>query len=100
MRRNRGWVALGADFVPEAAVEVEIVAPGLARGAVTGVSVQRVAVVGRLRSAAGPPDRAQFARDARLGLRGAGDGRPVGGARPGAPRSRRAVGGEPVQGEA
>src|SRR6266567_508288 len=90
---------LSADLVPVAAVEVELVAVGLARGAVADVGVQRMAVVGCLRGAAGPLDRAEPAGDARPGLRGAGDGRPVGGTRPGALGGRRAVGGEPVQGE-
>src|SRR5580704_4730496 len=40
-------------LVPEAAVEVEIVAVGLAGGAVADVGVQRVPVIGELTGAAG-----------------------------------------------
>src|SRR5207247_4817319 len=64
------------------------------------VGVQRVAVVGRLRGAVGPGDRAELAGDAWPGLRGAGYGRPVSGTGPGAPGGHRGVRGEPVQGEA
>ena len=38
----------GGHFVPEAAVEVEVVAAGLAGGGVADVGVQRVPVVGEL----------------------------------------------------
>jgi hypothetical protein len=40
-------------FVPQAAVEVEVVAEGLAGGGVAGVGVQRVPVVGDLGAAVG-----------------------------------------------
>src|SRR6185312_16995772 len=101
MKSQPGGVALGADFVPVAAVEVDLVAAGLARGVVADVGVQRVAVVGRLRVAAGSLDRAELAgRHARPGRGGADDGRPVGGTGPGAPGGGPAVGREPVQREA
>ena len=77
-------MALGADFVPVAAVEVELVAVGLAQGAVAEVGVQRVAVVGRLLGAARPLDRAEPSGDPGTGRGPAGDRWPVGGTRPGA----------------
>src|SRR5262249_59966503 len=52
-------------LVPEPAVEVEVVAEGLAGGGVAGVGVQRVPVVSGLGGAVGPLDRAQLAGDAR-----------------------------------
>src|SRR5215470_15320359 len=55
------------DFVPHAAVHVDAVAVCLARGAVGGVGVQRVLVVGGLIRAVGPGDRVALAGDARRG---------------------------------
>ena len=89
-----------ADFVPEAAVEIDVVAARLARAVVADVGVQRVAVVGRLHAAAGPGDGAEPARDAGPGLGSTGDRRPVGGTRPRALGGSRGVGDEIVQRQA
>src|SRR6266702_7342549 len=51
-------------LVPQAAVEVEVVALGLAGGGVADVGVQRVPVGGELTGATGPGDRADPARKA------------------------------------
>src|ERR1700733_1022508 len=75
-----GWLPGGGHFVPQAAVEVEVVAPGLAGGGVAYVGVQRVAVVGELAGAAGAGDRGDLARQAASGRGGAGHRRPVRGA--------------------
>src|SRR5690348_1652168 len=69
-----------AHLVPQAAVEVEVVAPGLVGSAVADVGVQRMPVVGELTGAAGPGDRADPARQARAGCGGAGHRGPVHGA--------------------
>ncbi len=82
------------DLVPVAAVEVELVAAGLARAVVADVGVEGMPVVGRLDGAVGPPERAEPAGHARPGFRGTEDRRPVRGARAGAPRGRRGVGGK------
>src|SRR5947209_683316 len=50
--------------VPEPAVEVEVVAPGLAGSSVADVGVERMPVVGELLRAVGSPDRADPARHA------------------------------------
>src|SRR5215472_19219521 len=70
-------------LVPVAAVELELVAVGLARGAVAYIDVQRVTVVGRLHGATRSSDRAELAGDPRPGLGAASDRRPVGGTQPG-----------------
>ena len=69
---GRAKLAGYADVVPEAAVEVEVVAIGLAGAAVTDIGVEGVAVVGGLQAAAGALDRAELAGDA-----GAGCGSPA-----------------------
>src|SRR5689334_22065761 len=51
----------GGDFVPQAAVEVEVVAMRLARDAVADVGVEGMSVVGRLGRAVGALDRAERA---------------------------------------
>src|SRR6266480_7801179 len=89
-----------ADVVPEAAVEVEVVAVGLAGPAVADVGVKGVAVVGGLQAAAGALDRAELAGDARTGCGAPGYRWPVGSAGPEALGAGRGVGGEPVEGEA
>src|ERR1700730_7522292 len=99
MVRVPATLARDTDLVPQAAVEVEIVAPGLAGGAVADIGVQRVPVVGELAGAAGPGDRADPARQARAGRGGAGQGRPVRGAAAVAFRHGWGVRGEPVEGE-
>jgi hypothetical protein len=54
----RGRSSLGdTDLVPKSAVEVEVVASGLAGSGVADVGVQRVPVVGELFSAVGSLDR-------------------------------------------
>src|ERR1700733_5395874 len=80
-----GWLPGDGHFVPQAAVEVEVVAPGLAGGAVADVGVQRVPVVGELAGAASAGDRGDLARQALPGRGGAGDRGPVRGAAPVAP---------------
>src|SRR6266567_699700 len=89
-----------ADLVPEAAVQVEVVAARLAPSAVADIGVKRMAVVGRLHTAAGPFDGAELARDARPGFGGTGNRRPVGGTRPRAGGGPRSIGSEQVQREA
>src|SRR5437773_11635964 len=64
-------------FMPLSAVQVEVVASGLAGGRVADVGVQRVPVVGELGGAVGSLDRADPARQARAGRGGAGHRRPV-----------------------
>jgi hypothetical protein len=56
----------GRHFVPDSAVEVDVVAPGLAGSGVCDVGVQRVAVVRELLRAVGSLDRAD--RPGRPGL--------------------------------
>jgi 3-(3-hydroxy-phenyl)propionate hydroxylase len=85
------------DLGPQAAVEVEVVALGLARSGVADVGVQRVPVVGRLQPAVRPLDGAQLACHARAGLGITGHRWPVQGTRARAPGGRRGVGSEPVQ---
>src|SRR6266480_4309049 len=72
------------DLEPQTAVEVEVVAVGLAGAAVADIGVERMAVVGHLRGAVGPPDGAEPARDTRPSPGVSGNRRPVRGARPGA----------------
>src|SRR5215469_6408149 len=76
----RGTSVGHADLIPEAAVEVELVAVRLARAVVADIGVQGVAVVGRLHRVTAPGDRAQPARVAWAGSGHADDRRPVGGA--------------------
>src|SRR5215470_9019117 len=64
-------------LVPEPAVEVEVVAEGLAGDGVADIGVQRVPVVGGLGGAVGPLDRAERADDARACRGGPGRRRPV-----------------------
>src|SRR3954447_2560215 len=84
------------DFMPYAAVDVDAVAPGLARGGVGGIGVQRVPVVGGLLGAIGPGDRAERAGDALPGGRRTGHRRPDLRAGPGALRRGGRVRGERV----
>src|ERR1700722_15507316 len=100
MVRVPATLARDTDLVPQAAVEVEVVALGLAGGAVADVGVQRVPVVGELAGAAGPGDRADPARQARAGRGGAGYRGPVRGAAAVALRRGRGIRGERVEGEA
>jgi hypothetical protein len=65
-------------LVPEPAVEVEVVAAGLSRGAVTDIGVEGVPVVGGLELAVGSADRAEVAGEAWARSWRAGDRRPVG----------------------
>src|ERR1700759_1162077 len=88
------------DLVPQTAVEVEVVAAGLAGGGVGDVGVQRVPVVGGLLGSAGADDRAEPARDAGTGGRLSGQRRPVLRADTSAGRAGRGIGGEPVQSQA
>jgi putative ABC transport system permease protein len=90
---------LGADRVPQAAVEVELVAAGLARAAVADIGIQRMAVVGGLQPAVRSPDHAELAGHARAGLDIAADRRPVHRAFSGAPGGGRGVRDKPVQGQ-
>ncbi len=86
--------------MPQAAVQVQVVAAGLAGGGVTQVGVQGTAVVGGLRGAVRPGDGAEPSGNARTGFRRAGDRGPVGRATAGATGRGRGVGREPVQREA
>src|ERR1700743_3787241 len=52
----------GGDFMPHAAVDIEAVAVGLARGAVGGVGVQRGPVVGDLLGAVRPAEPVRVSR--------------------------------------
>src|SRR6516164_4061503 len=65
------------DYLPEPAVEVEVVPLVLAGTAVRHVGVQRVPVPGHLLGAVGPGGRAEAARDARGVGRSARYRRPV-----------------------
>src|SRR6266487_906747 len=65
------------DLMPESAVQVEVVAPGLAGGRIADVGVQRMPVVCELLGAVGSPDRANPARHAGAGRDGAGHRGPV-----------------------
>ena len=56
----------GGHLVPDSAVQVEVVAPGLAGGGVADVGVQRMAVVGELVRAVGTGDRGDLAGQAEL----------------------------------
>ena len=76
-RRPPGPLWRGRYLIPESAVEVEVVAAGLAGRGVADVGVQRVPVVGELHGAAGPADGADPAGQVRGGRRGAGYRRPV-----------------------
>src|SRR5580700_168902 len=87
-------------LLPKAAVQVEVVALGLAGGGVADVGVQRVPVVGELAGPAGPGDRADPAGQTGAGRGSAGDRWPVRGAAAVAFRRGRGVRGKRVEGEA
>src|SRR6516165_11291732 len=87
------------DYLPEPAVEVEVVPLVLAGTAVRHVGVQRVPVPGHLLGAVGPGGRAEGAGDARGVGRSAGHRRPVRRAAGVAVGLARGVRGEPIHGE-
>jgi PAS domain S-box-containing protein len=93
-------LASGGDLVPEAAVQVQLVAAGLAGRRVANVGVQRVAIVGGLGRAVGPLDRAELAGYPWGGRDRALDRRPVGRTRSVAHRLGGGIRREPVQREA
>lgn len=90
----------GRHFVPAAAVEVEVVAIGLARSRIADVGVQRAPVVGELERAVSPLYRSGLARQSGACRGASGDRRPVSSAAPVALRRGRRVRSERVQGEA
>src|SRR5438477_1042254 len=91
---GRGRPSLGnTDLMPQPAVEVEVVAPGLAGSGVADVGVQRVPVVSELLRAVASLDRADPAWHAGVGRGGAGHRGPVHGAAAVALGRGRGVGG-------
>src|ERR1700730_6282816 len=100
MVRVPATLAGDTDLLPQAAVQVGVVALGLAGGRVADVDVQRLPVVGGRAGAAGPGDRADLAGQTGGGRGGAGYRGPVRGAAAVALRRGRGVRGERGEGEA